>query len=131
MHAHLSEQPAENEAALAAYGKTPTRVLYDAGVLGPRSTMVHATPLTPAAVDLLAGGATVAGSTDGYGSSYGSTASAGGGTGAASSGGSGTTSAASGSTAASTSASTPSSSVLCTTPGLMSGELTGSGLSCQ
>jgi formiminoglutamate deiminase len=53
VHAHLSEQPAENEAALAAYGKTPTRVLYDAGVLGPRSTMVHATHLTPADVDLL------------------------------------------------------------------------------
>jgi formiminoglutamate deiminase len=53
VHAHLSEQPAENEAALAAYGKTPTRVMYDAGVLGPRSTMVHATHLTPADVDLL------------------------------------------------------------------------------
>src|ERR1035438_5175039 len=46
LHAHLSEQPAENEACLAAYGATPTRVLDAAGALGPRSTMVHATHLT-------------------------------------------------------------------------------------
>ena len=40
LHAHVSEQPAENEACLAAYGRTPTAVLADAGVLGasPRST---------------------------------------------------------------------------------------------
>ena len=43
LHAHLSEQPAENEACLAAYGATPARVLDGAGALGPRSTMVHAT----------------------------------------------------------------------------------------
>jgi formiminoglutamate deiminase len=53
VHAHLSEQPAENEAALAAYGRTPTRLLYDAGALGPRSTMVHATHLTSDDIDLL------------------------------------------------------------------------------
>jgi formiminoglutamate deiminase len=53
VHAHLSEQPAENQAALAAYGRTPARVLYEAGALGPRSTMVHATHLTADDIDLL------------------------------------------------------------------------------
>ncbi|MCX6399406.1 MAG: formimidoylglutamate deiminase [Propionibacteriales bacterium] len=46
VHAHLSEQPAENDACLAAYGLTPTEVLAEAGVLGPRTTLVHATHLT-------------------------------------------------------------------------------------
>ncbi|MBV9792857.1 MAG: formimidoylglutamate deiminase [Actinobacteria bacterium] len=53
VHAHLSEQPAENEAALAAYGRTPAQLLDEAGVLGPRSTMVHATHLTSGDIDLL------------------------------------------------------------------------------
>ncbi|HEX8495885.1 MAG TPA: formimidoylglutamate deiminase [Actinomycetales bacterium] len=43
LHAHLSEQWAENEAALAFYGMTPTELLASAGVLGPRTTVVHAT----------------------------------------------------------------------------------------
>lgn len=42
LHVHLSEQPAENEACLAAHGVTPTRLLADRGVLGPRTTAVHA-----------------------------------------------------------------------------------------
>ncbi|WP_182376615.1 formimidoylglutamate deiminase [Nocardioides sp. WS12] len=46
VHVHLSEQPAENDACRAAYGMTPTEVLADAGVLGPRTTLVHATHLT-------------------------------------------------------------------------------------
>ena len=46
LHVHVSEQPAENEACLAAYGVTPTRLLYDHGVLGPMTTAVHATHLT-------------------------------------------------------------------------------------
>ncbi|KRA89268.1 N-formimino-L-glutamate deiminase [Nocardioides sp. Root682] len=46
LHAHLSEQPAENDACRTAYGMTPTEVLADAGVLGPRTTLVHATHLT-------------------------------------------------------------------------------------
>jgi formiminoglutamate deiminase len=53
LHAHLSEQPAENQDAEAAYGQTPTRVLSEAGGLGPRSTMVHATHLTPDDIELL------------------------------------------------------------------------------
>ncbi|WP_413601114.1 formimidoylglutamate deiminase [Curtobacterium sp. Curtsp57] len=46
LHVHLSEQPAENEQSLAAYGVRPTRVLADAGALGPRLSVVHATHLT-------------------------------------------------------------------------------------
>ena len=55
LHAHLSEQVAENEACLAAYGRTPAAVLYDADALSPRSTMVHATHLTARDVELLGG----------------------------------------------------------------------------
>jgi formiminoglutamate deiminase len=46
LHAHVSEQPAENEATLAAFGRTPTRLLAEAGFGGPRHTAVHATHLT-------------------------------------------------------------------------------------
>jgi formiminoglutamate deiminase len=46
LHVHLSEQVAENDACLAAYGVTPTQLLDDAGVLGPLTTAVHATHLT-------------------------------------------------------------------------------------
>ncbi len=53
LHVHLSEQPAENEACLAAYGRTPTQLLGDCGALGPGTTAVHATHLTDADVGLL------------------------------------------------------------------------------
>ncbi|HEX6878467.1 MAG TPA: formimidoylglutamate deiminase [Nocardioidaceae bacterium] len=53
LHAHLSEQVAENEECLAAYGRTPTGVLAEAGVLGERSTVVHATHLTRGDVETL------------------------------------------------------------------------------
>ncbi len=43
LHAHVSEQPAENEASLAAYGASPTAVLDEAGALSSRFTAVHAT----------------------------------------------------------------------------------------
>lgn len=60
LHVHLSEQPAENEQCLAAYGRTPTRVLAEAGILGPATTAVHATHLTAADIaDLAASGAAV------------------------------------------------------------------------
>lgn len=60
LHVHVSEQPAENRDCLAAYGATPTQVLAGAGALGPNTTVVHATHLTAADVELLAGsGATV------------------------------------------------------------------------
>jgi formiminoglutamate deiminase len=54
LHVHLSEQPAENDACLAAHGVTPTALLDGAGCLGPRTTAVHATHLTAADVDTLA-----------------------------------------------------------------------------
>ncbi len=56
LHAHLSEQVAENEACLAAYGATPSAVLYEAGVFGPRTSVVHATHLTDHDIGLLGGG---------------------------------------------------------------------------
>jgi formiminoglutamate deiminase len=55
LHVHLSEQVAENDACLATYGCTPAALLYDAGVLGPRTSVVHATHLTPADIGLLGG----------------------------------------------------------------------------
>ncbi len=61
LHVHVSEQPAENAACLAAHGMTPTALLADAGALGPLTTAVHATHLTDDDVALLgAGGVTVA-----------------------------------------------------------------------
>lgn len=58
LHVHLSEQPAENEACQAAYGRTPTELLDEAGVLGPRTTAVHATHLTAGDITLLGGSGT-------------------------------------------------------------------------
>lgn len=46
LHAHVSEQPAENEQCVAATGMTPTELLHDRGALGERFTSVHATHLT-------------------------------------------------------------------------------------
>ena len=45
LHAHVSEQPAENESCLEAYGRTPTALLADAGALSASFTAVHATHL--------------------------------------------------------------------------------------
>ncbi|WBB82388.1 formimidoylglutamate deiminase [Micromonospora sp. WMMD882] len=53
LHVHLSEQPAENDACRAAYGRTPAGLLAERGVLGPTVTAVHATHLTSADVGLL------------------------------------------------------------------------------
>ena len=55
LHAHVSEQPAENEACLEAYGRTPTGLLADAGALAANFTAVHATHLDDADVSLLGG----------------------------------------------------------------------------
>ena len=46
LHFHLSEQRAENDDCLAVHGRTPAELLGDTGVLGERSTAVHATHLT-------------------------------------------------------------------------------------
>lgn len=53
LHAHVSEQPAENDACRAVHGCTPTRLLADHGVLGRHTTAVHATHPTAADVTLL------------------------------------------------------------------------------
>ena len=53
LHAHVSEQPGENEQCLAAYGCTPTRLLHEHGVLSDRTTAVHATHLTDDDIALL------------------------------------------------------------------------------
>jgi len=53
LHVHLSEQPAENDACLSAYGRTPAALLDDVGALGPPCTAVHATHLTDADIGLL------------------------------------------------------------------------------
>jgi formiminoglutamate deiminase len=58
LHAHLSEQPAENEACLGFYGMTPTELLAVEGALGERSCAVHATHLAEADVAALGGSGT-------------------------------------------------------------------------
>jgi formiminoglutamate deiminase len=54
LHVHLSEQRAENEQSLSAYGRTPAQALSDVGALTPNSTAVHATHLSDDDVSLLA-----------------------------------------------------------------------------
>ncbi|MCX5373347.1 formimidoylglutamate deiminase [Streptomyces sp. NBC_00015] len=53
LHVHLSEQTAENDACREAHGRTPTQLLADHGVLGPRTTGVHNTHLTDEDIALL------------------------------------------------------------------------------
>lgn len=45
LHAHVSEQPAENDACREVYGLTPSALLKQAGAIGPRFTAIHATHL--------------------------------------------------------------------------------------
>jgi formiminoglutamate deiminase len=54
LHAHVSEQPTENEDCVAAYGSTPVGVLADAGALGERFVAVHGTHLADADIEVLA-----------------------------------------------------------------------------
>jgi formiminoglutamate deiminase len=54
LHAHVSEQRAENEACLAQHHLTPTELLAEHGALGPRTVAVHATHLSQADIELLA-----------------------------------------------------------------------------
>ena len=55
LHVHVSEQPAENAATQAWYGRTPTELLNDHGLLGGRTTAVHATHLTDTDIKALGG----------------------------------------------------------------------------
>jgi cytosine/adenosine deaminase-related metal-dependent hydrolase len=53
LHVHLSEQPAENHAAQAYYGRTPAALLGESGALTPRTTVVHATHLSVRDIQML------------------------------------------------------------------------------
>jgi formiminoglutamate deiminase len=55
LHIHMSEQRAENETCRAVYGVSPAQLLYDEDVLGPRTTVVHATHVSSADLKLLGG----------------------------------------------------------------------------
>jgi formiminoglutamate deiminase len=55
LHAHVSEQRAENAACLAEHGRTPTEVLADFGAVHEMFTAVHATHLTHNDMALLSG----------------------------------------------------------------------------
>ncbi|MBM7518561.1 formimidoylglutamate deiminase [Nocardioides nitrophenolicus] len=54
LHAHVSEQPAENAACLEAHGLTPVGLLAECGLLSSRFSAVHATHLTATDIALLA-----------------------------------------------------------------------------
>jgi len=54
LHAHVSEQPAENEECLSRHGATPLAVLAEAGALSERFTAVHATYFSDEDARLLA-----------------------------------------------------------------------------
>jgi formiminoglutamate deiminase len=59
LHAHLSEQPRENEWCVVTHGQTPAALLADAGALAGNFTAVHATHVTDEDIALLGeGGAT-------------------------------------------------------------------------
>ena len=53
LHVHLSEQPAENVACQRFYGRTPSQLLEETGVLGARTTAVHATHVDAGDIALL------------------------------------------------------------------------------
>ncbi len=60
LHAHVSEQVAENEACRAHHGRSPIGLLADSGALTDRFSAVHATHLTDPDIEQLASaGATV------------------------------------------------------------------------
>ncbi len=55
LHAHVSEQPAENALAHERYGRTPTALLGDGGALGANFSAIHATHLTGVDIAMLGG----------------------------------------------------------------------------
>jgi len=54
LHVHADEQPREIEECLAEHGLRPIELLAEAGCLGPRTTVVHATHADAHELDLLA-----------------------------------------------------------------------------
>jgi formiminoglutamate deiminase len=55
LHAHVSEQRAENQACREVYGATPTALLHYEGALSDRFTAVHATHVSEEDIALLGG----------------------------------------------------------------------------
>lgn len=55
LHAHVSEQRAENQACREVYGATPTALLHYEGALSERFTAVHATHVSEEDIALLGG----------------------------------------------------------------------------
>lgn len=53
VHIHISEQLAENQACLEATGLTPVGLLDRIGLLGPKTTAIHATHVTPSDITSL------------------------------------------------------------------------------
>jgi len=53
VHAHVSEQPAENESCSAEHGVSPLRVLSDSGLVSERFTAIHLTWPLPGDIGLL------------------------------------------------------------------------------
>ena len=53
LHVHASEQRRENDECMDAYQMSPIELFADAGALGSRTTVVHATHVTPMDVELL------------------------------------------------------------------------------
>jgi len=54
LHIHVSEQPEENRACLEATTLTPSGVIDRVGLLGPATTLVHATHVTGRDIELIA-----------------------------------------------------------------------------
>jgi formiminoglutamate deiminase len=57
LHIHVSEQPAENRECLESTTLTPTALLDRVGLLGPDTTLVHATHVTGGDIEHIAGAA--------------------------------------------------------------------------
>ncbi|UKA49634.1 formimidoylglutamate deiminase [Arthrobacter sp. FW305-123] len=57
LHIHLSEQPAENQACVEAYGTTPAGLLARHGLVSSRLSAVHSTHLSQDDISLLGGAA--------------------------------------------------------------------------
>lgn len=55
LHAHVSEQPLENEMAVSVLGRSPTSLLAEAGALGALTTAVHVNHPLPGDLELLGG----------------------------------------------------------------------------
>jgi formiminoglutamate deiminase len=53
LHAHVSEQPAENQSTIERYGKTPTALLSELGALSANFTAIHTTHMTETDVGLI------------------------------------------------------------------------------